>query len=63
MSSRGQKSRLKPNKLELQADSDRRNSLRPSKNLKMSIKPSQPDKGSFDELKEILKRQNEYMEA
>ena len=63
MTSRGQKSRLKSNKLELQVDSDRRNSLRSSKTLKMSVKPGQPDKGSFDELKDMLKRQNGYMET
>ena len=63
MSSRGPKSRLKPNILELLVDSDRRNSLRSSKNSKMSVNPSQSDKGSFEELKEILKKQNKYMVA
>ena len=61
MSNRVQKARLKSNKLEAQVHSER--ILRSSKAPKMAVKPSQPDKGSFDELKEILRKQNEYMET
>ena len=62
MSSRGRKQRLKSYNPVTAVDSERRNSLRSSKGITMAAKPSSSDKGSFEEVKEMLKKQNEYME-
>ena len=63
MSSRGRRYKSKSNLPDSVLDTERRNSLRSSKIATMSVTASKEAKSEFAELKEMLKKQNEYMES
>ena len=63
MSNRGRRYKTKSNLSDSVLDNERRNSLRSSKIGLMSDTASKEAKSELAELKEMLKKQNEYMES
>ena len=63
MTGRGRKSKGNTKLSESGAVSERKTTLRSSQKTKMSTPSSKESKSQFDELKEMLKKQNEYMET
>ena len=63
MSNRGHRYKTNSNLSDSVLDNQRRNSLHSSKIGTMSVTASKEAKSEFAELKEMLKKQNEYMES